>query len=85
MQVLLQRSGEHIYESNIMRSFILDRTVPPTASNEPAAIGVHGYRHQLPAEILEQLQGKSAILKVRIYGDGSDKTFRTMKRKVFFQ
>ena len=84
MQVLLQRNGEHIYESTIMRSFILDRTLTPRGGNEPAAIGVHGYRHQLPPDLLAQLQGRSAVLKVRIYGDGKDKTFRTMKRKVFF-
>lgn len=85
MQVIVQRQGEEIYTSDIERSFILDRSLAPPATPDLPAIGVHGYRYTLPESLLRSLRGKSAVIRLRMYGDGATlENYREVKKKVFF-
>jgi hypothetical protein len=70
MQTLVYHQGEEVYRSGTKRSFILDH--PEEASWPwPDAIGVHGYRHRIPARVRQSLRGESVDVVVRLLGDRS--------------
>ena len=72
MQTLVFHNGEEVYRSGIKRSFILDHPEDASWPN-PDAVGVHGYRHRLPATLRRELRGKPVEVVVRMRGDRSNK------------
>ena len=65
MQTIVYHEGAEVYRSGIKRSFILDH--PEEASWPwPDAVGVHGYRHRLPAEVRRALRGEDVQVVVRM-------------------
>jgi hypothetical protein len=69
MQVVVYSNEQEIYRSGIRRSFILDHSLSFRRSPNLPVIGVHGYRHRLPQDILDQVIDNGADVTIRIYGD----------------
>ena len=68
MLTLVFHNGEEVYRSGIKRSFILDH--PDEVSWPwPDAIGIHGYRHRIPAKVRRALRGEPVEVVVRMRGD----------------
>ena len=69
MQLVVSLQGQEIYASSLRRSFVLDTELASRYSPDLPLMGVHGYRHRLPGEVRTQLEGKTARVELRIYGD----------------
>jgi hypothetical protein len=71
MRVVVYQNEEEIYRSGIRRSFILDDSLALKTTPGLPVVGVHGYRHRLPPDVLNEVTNNGADLTIRIYGDGS--------------
>ena len=68
MQTVVHVGGQAIYTSRRQRSFILDDGLPASWP-WPSTLGVHGYRHKIPAPVWHQLRHPDASVTVRVFGD----------------
>lgn len=67
---VFDRAGRQLYKSGLQRTFIRD---PELASADRIAyrtLGLHGYRHQLPAWLLQRNRREVLTLEWLIYPDG---------------
>ena len=69
MQVAVYVDNTEVYTSRVRRSFILDRDLPALGRPALPPIGVHGYRHKLPRDLVDELRGQTAELEFRVIGD----------------
>ena len=69
MQLALYQGDEIVYLSGIKRSFILDESIRTNDRPRLPHLGVHGYRHKVPKELLQALRGENVTVEVRVYGD----------------
>lgn len=72
MQTLVHVAGQKVYASKRKRSFILDDQLP-VSWPWPSSLGVHGYRHKIPAPVWHQLRGDDVRITVRVFGDRAPK------------
>ena len=72
VQVLI-RDAEGVlqYESRIERTFIRDSTLEQEKYIGSKLVGNHGYRYQIPAEVLDRLDGQRLLVELVVYADGN--------------
>lgn len=68
MQTVVYVDGKKVYASKRKRSFILDDQLRP-AWPWPSTLGVHGYRHRIPAPLWHHVRNQDAKITVRVFGD----------------
>ncbi|PLW70617.1 hypothetical protein [Pseudohalioglobus lutimaris] len=68
MQTVVTVDGQEVYASKRKRSFILDDELGPSWP-WPSSLGVHGYRHRIPAPVWQRLRDADAKITVRVFGD----------------
>lgn len=73
MQVAVFHEGRQVYISKRRRSFILDDFGVPGGPRPHNPIGVHGFRHTVPRDVLTALSGETVVVEVRIFGDRAKK------------
>lgn len=73
MQVAIYHEGEQVYLSKRRRSFILDDFGIPGGPRPHNPIGIHGFRHTVPRDVLNPLTGETVVVEVRIFGDRAKK------------
>ena len=85
MQVAISLGDEEIYTSRIKRSFILDRSLQSESDPKLPGLGIHGYRHHLPRQLRQDLEGEVATLHLRVWGDrAADDRYRELSREIQF-
>jgi hypothetical protein len=67
MQIAVYHQDREVYVSKRRRSFILDDLETASGQRPHNPIGVHGYRHTLPRELVTQLRGQPVIVELRIF------------------
>jgi len=72
VQVLIRDAqGVLLHESRPMRTFIRDTNLEQAEYIGRQSVGNHGYRYQLPADVLDHREGQRLIVELVVYTDGS--------------
>jgi hypothetical protein len=71
VQVLIRdASGVLLHESRLERTFIRDSNLEQEEYIGRKTVGNHGYRYQLPAEVLDRFEGQWLKVELVVYADG---------------
>ncbi len=70
MQLVAHRDDRLEWSSGIRRSFVFDQSLKDRHAGGRPALGVHGYRHQLPRATANDVASGQLQLSLRAYYDG---------------
>jgi hypothetical protein len=72
LQVLVRDTrGKLIHKARPERTFIRDPSLAETLRIDSPGVGLHGYRYQLPAQVVDRSQWQTLDLEMKIFADGN--------------
>lgn len=79
VQVLIRDAGGVLlHTSKLNRTFIRDNNLEQEKYIGRKTVGNHGYRYQLPAEVLDSHEGQRLKVELVVYADGNPMEFGTL-------